>query len=232
MTSYNYYRYADAIKIALLAVIALSLVVAEANAQLPTPSANTAGVEVTEKADALSWSEKRFLIRLSQERIPVPERIIIEYAPESMGGKVRGWVDHGERWTIHLTPLRRIDPNATPPSWPYVMGRHEVYPNGMVSPQTFVLAHEMGHMIEPHLRADLGRPALGVLVSTEEIQAEIIGLTLMQITFGISPDQLGFPEKIEYEADYVQDKKTSRLVWQYCEIIKDTWGLASVECRR
>lgn len=200
----------------------------KANAQIPTPSANTAGVEVTEKVDALTWSEKDFLLRMVEVGIPVPDKIIIETGPEG----VNGWVNHMEGDVIHLTPLRRSDPNAINPEWPYVMGDRKVYPNGMVRAQTFVLAHELGHLLAPHLKAELGRPALGVVTKTTELQAEIIGMVLMNIAYGVTPEQMGFPKVIEYQADHVQDKRTTQLVWRYCKIFKSTWHLPNVQCSR
>ncbi|MCS3711612.1 hypothetical protein [Salinibacter ruber] len=227
-------QYGNAMRTLVLALIAFSLVVAEANAQLPTPSPNTAGVTVVEKDDALSWSEKRFLLRMLDHSLPRPDKIIVERAPPGMGNTVRGWVTFKNPRVIHLTPLRRIDLNVNSPSWPYVMGRKEVYPNGLVTPQTFILAHELGHVIGNGFGRDAKRPALEmekipkVVNKTYEIEAEIIGMVLMNIAFGLSPEQMGLPESIEYQSS--ENKNTDRLMRRYCKTIKSTWRTIGVTC--
>ncbi|MCS3661839.1 hypothetical protein, partial [Salinibacter ruber] len=61
-----------------------------------------------------------------------------------------------------------------------------------------------------------------------EIEAEIIGMVLMNIAFGLSPEQMGLPESIEYQSS--ENKNTDRLMRRYCKTIKSTWRTIGVTC--
>jgi len=148
-----------------------------------------------------------------------------------MSTKGRGWVKIFEPNTIYLSPKRGLPPNHTDPDYPYMMGENHAEV-GTVSPQAFVLAHEMAHVLAPKLKPELGRPALGLMAGTQEIEAEIIGLVLMEIAFGSTADEFGFPDMVEYKSPNVRDKPVNRLRWQYCKIIKASFRLQTFRCNR
>lgn len=188
-----------------------------------------AGTVVVEDADQLMPDERRLLKQLDRKMIPAADTIKLV---DSGQNNNRGWVNRMNPSTIHLSPRRRIHADATEPKRPYFMGKDPLVPQDKVRHQTHVLAHEIAHVLAPKLKADVGRPALGLLPTTQETQAEIIGLVLMEIAFGVAPEELGFPSEISYAADAIKDKSTARLRRQYCQIIKTTWRLTGLKCTR
>lgn len=169
--------------------------------------------------------EELLLRRLNAALIPLPDTII--FTDSDKNGK--GWVKIWKPNTVYLSTDRHIIPHETPRSTGYLYGV-EKYKTSNIPVQTHVLAHEIGHIIGPKLDAELGRPAFGLSANTQETQAEIIGLVLMDIAFGTTAQELGFPKVVEYEAPSIKDKSVKTLKRQYCHLIKSSFKLTKLNC--
>lgn len=183
------------------------------------------GVNLVNKGDSITVYEELLLRRLDDALIPLPEKIV--FTDKASNGK--GWVKIWNPNTIYLSTDRHEIPYNTPESTGYLYGVKN-YKSSEIPIQTHVLAHEIGHVLGPKLDAELGRPAFGLNSNTHETQAEIIGLVLMDIAFGTTADQLGFPDVVKYEAPSIKNKSVKTLKRQYCHIIKSTWKLSKLNC--
>lgn len=183
---------------------------------------------VVVKNGPLTENEEKLLRQTRERMIPLPDTIVIKnFAPNNTRGYVKIMKPH----TVYLTPTRGKHPNVSTPPGPYLYGTtYSPTPSDTSFP--FTLAHEMAHVLGPRLDADLGRPAFGMAAQTQETQAEIIGLVLMDLAFETTPGELGFPKKVDYPSDGIRSKPVSRLQYQYCVIIKETWRLTGLICRR
>jgi hypothetical protein len=190
------------------------------------PSVCPGQTVLNEQAGDVTISERVLLRLLDKHGIPTPDSIVVV---EDTSGVLYGYVKPFTLpRTVHLTPTRLGHPDAdTLGGFPYLYGR-KTTTYSETPPQTHVLAHEIGHILGPILNAEMGRPALGVHTSTDEVQAEIIGLVLGNLAFDWTPDQLGFPTRIDYP--FVQDKTVKALQRQYCYIIKKTWSVEALSC--
>lgn len=190
-------------------------------------AAQPSSVAVNDLGGTLSPTEKTLLARLDSAGVPVPDSIVI--VADTTDG-LHGW--HRPLRapnTLHLANERFTHPNVdTTERFPYLFGRKHVPPSD-VPPHVHVLAHEWAHMLGPRLNVRMGRPAFGRLSSTQEVQAEILGLVLGRIAFNYDHRDLGFPSKIQYPFD--KDKLTERLRWQYCLMTQNTWDV-EMNCTR
>lgn len=180
---------------------------------------------INEQDGPLTTSEHALLDSLDRHGIPTPDSIVV--LADTVG--THGYVDHiGAPRTVHLTTTRMEHPDAdTLEGFPYLFGV-ETTTYSETPAQVHILAHEIAHLLSTHLDAEMGRPALGIHLGTSEIQAEILGLVFMNLAFGMTADQLGFPTTVEYP--FIQNKSVKTLQRQYCYITKKTWSVDALDC--
>jgi len=210
-----------------LLVLALSAAIGFSAGAQPVTDDNPTGAVIQEIDGELLPSERRLLVALKDAGVPTPDTVkIVEHDGER---KVHGYVNSlTQPNTVYLMPERREHPNASDRErFPYLYGRDSASTEQPV--EAHVLAHELSHVLGPRLKAEMGRPALGIHVSTDEVQAEILGFVLGHRALGWSYQELGYPAMIEYPI--IQNKTVPRLARVYCRMVKATWDTNGFECK-
>lgn len=182
-----------------------------------------ASVSANEEAGPVFDTEKRLYARLDELGVLVPDSVVV--VKDTVA---HGWVDH---WnapeTVHLTTNRARYPDAEiPGDFPYLFGRTKM-PDAKTF-RAYVAAHELAHIHGPRLKAEMGRPALGVDKRTQEVQAEILALVLMHAAYGATREDLGYPASIDYP--FIPEQPVATLQRQYCYIVNRTWQ-AELDCK-
>lgn len=213
---------------ALLGFLALLLLFGCSAAQKAQESQPTAleATAVNEKAGPVFDVEKRLYADLDDMGILVPDSVVV--VEDTLA---HGWVSHLEApRTVHLTTRRADYPDAKiPDKFPYLFDRNtDTAPDSSIF-RAYVAAHELAHIQGPRLKAEMGRPALGVDRRTQEVQADIVALVLLHQASGLTYKDLGYPARIDYP--HVPDKTVRSLQRKYCVIIRETWDVQNMDCR-
>lgn len=178
---------------------------------------------VNEKGGKLFDAEMELYADLGDMGILTPDSVVVVEDTTA-----HGWIDHiGAPRTVHLSTLRGKYPTAdTPKQFPYLYGRNRETSKEVF--RAYVAAHELAHIHGPRLKAEMGRPALGVDRRTQEVQADIIALVLLHQTKGLTHKDLGYPLQIEYP--HIPNQTVPALQRQYCYIVKETWDVQEMSC--
>ena len=178
---------------------------------------------VNEKAGPLFDEEKELFSALEDHGILIPDSIVVVKDSLTHGFVKRMAAPN----TIHLTTVRAEYPDAEiPRDFPYLYGRTHKPKQGVF--RKYVAAHELAHIHGPRLKAELGRPALGLDTRTDEIQSDILALVLLDLVYGLSYEDLGYPAKVDYP--HLPDKTVPTLQRKYCIIVQKTWDVEAMNC--
>lgn len=181
------------------------------------------GTVINEKEGPVFNPERRLISALSEKGIMVPDSVVTVQDTISHGYVRRIQAPN----TIHLTTYREKYPSVEiVDHFPYLFGR-TAQPKKKLY-RAWIAAHEIAHIHGPRLDAEMGRPALGVDVRTEEVQAEILALVYMNVAYGVTYEDLGYPASVDYPV--VPNKSTVALQRIYCHIVQETHDVQGMNC--